>query len=139
MTDSDRIIALCPRLARAHHDKDADAIVGCYAPDAVIYSLSPPLRDRVDRAGMAAWLGTWDGPVEVEATDIDMVVGSDLAWTTALNRMRGTKTDGSRDDIWFRATLCFRRIDGDWRIVHDHASTPFYMDGSMWAAVDLRP
>lgn len=27
----------------------------------------------------------------------------------------------------------------NWRIVHQHESTPFYMDGSFTAAVDLTP
>jgi hypothetical protein len=32
-----------------------------------------------------------------------------------------------------------RKIDGSWRIVHEHNSTPFYLDGSLRAALDLRP
>lgn len=137
--DYDEITALCRRLGQAHHDKDAGAIVGCYAIDAVIYSLAPPLKDKIDHAGTIAWLATWDGPITFDAEDVDLVVGDGLAWSTALNRMRGTKTDGTKEDIWFRTTMCFRKIDGAWRIVHDHSSTPFYMDGSLKAAVDLKP
>ena len=137
--DRDEITALCQRLGQAHHDKNADAIVGCYASDAVIYSLAPPLKDKIDRAGIAAWLNTWDGPILIDAEDEELVVGDGLAWSTALNRMRGTKTDGTKEDIWFRTTMCFRKSGGDWRIVHDHSSTPFHMDGSLRAAVDLKP
>ena len=36
-------------------------------------------------------------------------------------------------------TLLSRKIRGDWRIVHQHESVPFYMDGSYRAAVDLKP
>jgi ketosteroid isomerase-like protein len=42
-------------------------------------------------------------------------------------------------DLWFRSTLGLRKSDGVWRIVHEHTSTPFYMDGSFRAAVDLKP
>jgi ketosteroid isomerase-like protein len=42
-------------------------------------------------------------------------------------------------ELWFRSTVCFRQQDGDWRITHVHDSTPFYMDGSMSAALDLKP
>ncbi|MGB5252109.1 MAG: nuclear transport factor 2 family protein, partial [Sedimenticolaceae bacterium] len=87
----------------------------------------------------AAWLATWDGPILVDAADVDLVVDEAIAWTTALNRMRGVKTDGSQVDLWFRTTMCFRKIEGAWKIVHDHSSTPFYMDGSFRAAVDLTP
>ncbi len=137
--DRDEIMSLCQRLGQAHHDKDANAIVDCYASDAVIYSLASPLKDKIDRAGIAAWLDTWDGPILIDAADMDLVVGDGLAWSTALNRMQGTKTDGTREDIWFRTTMCFRKVDGVWRIVHDHSSTPFYMDGSLKAAIDLKP
>ncbi|MBO6636940.1 MAG: SgcJ/EcaC family oxidoreductase [Roseitalea sp.] len=137
--DENQINVLCQRLGQAHHDKDVDAIVGCYAPDAVIYSLAPPLRDAIDRDGIAAWLETWDGPIRIDAQDVELVVGGDIACTTALNRMRGTKTNGTKEDIWFRTTMCFQKIDGAWRIAHDHSSVPFYMDGSLKAAVDLKP
>ncbi len=137
--EQQEIIALCQRLGDAHYDRDADAIVECYAPDAVIYALAPPLKDKIDRAGTAAWLATWHGPILIGAEDVDLIVGDGIAWSTALNRMRGTKADGAQEDIWFRTTMCFRKIDGAWKIVHDHSSTPFYMDGSLRAAVDLQP
>jgi ketosteroid isomerase-like protein len=38
-----------------------------------------------------------------------------------------------------RGTVGLRRIDGRWKITHEHASVPFYMDGSYKAAVDLQP
>ena len=28
-----------------------------------------------------------------------------------------------------RATVGYRKIDGKWRVAHEHASVPFYMDG----------
>lgn len=140
MSARDDIITLCQRLARAHHDKDADAIIACYAADARICSLAPPLASRgLRRDEVATWLATWDGPITLDAVDVELVVDGDIAWTAALNRMRGTKTDGESVDLWFRTTLCFQRRAGSWLIVHDHSSTPFYMDGSLRAAVDLVP
>ncbi|TQV79185.1 YybH family protein [Denitrobaculum tricleocarpae] len=141
MTENkDEIIALCQTLDRAHHDKDAQAIAGCYAPDAVIYSLAPPLGERgLDRRGLDAWLATWDGPIRIDAQDMELSVTEGLAYSSALNRIRGTKTDGEEVDVWFRTTMCFRKTGEGWRIVHDHSSVPFYMDGSTRAAVDLRP
>lgn len=137
--DQKAVVELCRRLGKAHHDKDADAILACYSPEAVIYSLAPPLRSRMDRDDIARWLDTWDGPITVDAEETDLVVDGEIGWTTALNRMRGSKKDGSEEDLWFRTTMCFRKIDGEWLVVHDHSSTPFYMDGSMKAAVDLTP
>jgi hypothetical protein len=53
--------------------------------------------------------------------------------------IQGTNTAGGKDDLWFRHTLGFRKIDEQRKIVHEHESVPFYMDGSFKAAVDLKP
>lgn len=139
-TAKDEILALCRRLGEAHHGKDAGAIARCYLSDAVIFSLAPPLAERgLDRGALADWLATWTGPIIVDAADFDLAVGKDIAWCTALNRMRGTKTDGETVDMWFRTTMGFRRTEDGWRIAHDHSSVPFHMDGSYRAATTLTP
>ena len=136
----DEILALCNRLGRAHYDKNADEIIACYAPEALLYSLAPPLGERgLNRPELDTWLATWEGPIEIEAQDTEVAVSQDLAYTSALNRMRGVKTDGTTVDLWFRTTMCFRTTDDGWRIVHDHSSVPFLMDGSERAALNLRP
>lgn len=137
---TNEIAALCQRLATAHHDKDADCILDCYTPDAVIYSLAPPLGERgLDRNGLEVWLSTWSGPITVDMDEADVIAADDIGYASALCRMRGTKTNGDTVDLWFRTTLCFGRSEGRWRITHDHSSVPFLMDGSGRAALDLRP
>jgi ketosteroid isomerase-like protein len=41
--------------------------------------------------------------------------------------------------VWFRITFGLRRAAEGWTITHEHESVPFYMDGSLRAAVDLQP
>jgi PhnB protein len=53
--------------------------------------------------------------------------------------MTGTKTEGAKADVWVRVTVVLRRIGGAWKITHQHTSVPFHMDGSLKAAVDLKP
>ena len=137
--DRAEIEALFQQLGRAHADRDADAIVEAYAPDAVIYDLAPPLGRRgMNRDSVAVWLASWDGPIQIEARDADLTVDGDVAFASALNRMRGRQSGEDRD-LWYRTTICLRKTNGRWRIVHDHSSVPFYMDGSYRAAVDLKP
>lgn len=137
-TDRAEIEALFQQLARAHADHDADAIVDAYAQDAVIYDLAPPLgRVGMSRDSVAGWLAGWDGPIEIDARDVNLTVDGDLAFVSALNRMRGSQ-GREVQDMWYRTTMCLRRTSGRWRIVHDHSSVPFYMDGSYRAAVDLK-
>lgn len=137
-TDRAEIEVLFQKLARAHADHNADAIVDAYAPDAVIFDLAPPLGRRgMNRDSVAAWLGGWDGPIQIDVRDLNLTVDGDLAFVSALNRMRG-RQGGEDQDMWYRTTVCLRRTSGRWRIVHDHSSVPFYMDGSYRAAVDLK-
>ena len=140
MTPVDAIRAVFRELEHAHHLKDARALLACFAPDVLVYNLAPPLATRgCDLAGTEDWFSTWSGPITLEARDEEIRVQGDLAVVTALNRMRGTKVVGEKVDLWFRATTVLRLIEGRWLVVHDHTSTPFYMDGSQRAALDLVP
>jgi translocation and assembly module TamB len=116
MTARDNIAALCQRLIQAHHDKDVDAIVACYADDARIFDLAPPLSSTgLSRQDTVAWLATWRGPIEIDAADVDLVVDGDSAWSTALTRMRGVKIDGATVDLWFREGGSIEQIDASGR------------------------
>jgi ketosteroid isomerase-like protein len=46
--------------------------------------------------------------------------------------------DGEINDVWVRATVCFRKIDGHWKVTHEHMSVPYDMETSK-ASVDLKP
>ena len=87
---------------------------------------------------VTAWLAGWQGPIQIDARDVSLTVDGDLAFVSAFNRMRG-RQGGEDQDMWFRTTMCLRKTSGRWRIVCDHSSVPFYMDGSYRAAVDLKP
>jgi predicted dithiol-disulfide oxidoreductase (DUF899 family)/ketosteroid isomerase-like protein len=137
--DAQQIAALLERRSAAHRTKDAGAIAALYAPDAAIYDLAPPLaHPGVDRAQLARWLATWDGPIALEAQAPTITVDGALAVAHGLVRMRG-RQQGEARDLWFRATAVLTQQGGRWRIVHEHSSVPFHMDGSFRAAVDLKP
>jgi PhnB protein len=141
--DEAQIGHLLETYAAAIRDKDAPATVACYARDVVVYDQAPPLRipteAMLDSTYLRQWFDTWEGPIETEAYDLQIVVGGDVAYACGLRHMTGTKTDGERPDLWFRATACFRRERGAWKITHVHNSVPFAMDGSDRALLDLKP
>ncbi|MFZ0744367.1 MAG: nuclear transport factor 2 family protein [Terracidiphilus sp.] len=139
--DESDILALIERALRARHDKDAAAIVAPYAQDAAVYNLAPPLSHHgVDQKETQAWLDTWATPIDLESRDFSVTVSGDFAFCYGFLRMRGTKkgTEG-KVDFWMRETLCLERAGGGWRIVHEHTSVPFYMDGTLRPAFDLQP
>jgi ketosteroid isomerase-like protein len=138
--DEAQIRAVIEEWADALRNKNADGVLSHYAPNLVHFSLAPPLLSTASNAkGLNAWFASWQGPIGYEIRDLSIKVGGDVAFSHSVNRMHGTKIDGSNGDFWFRHTFCFQRINGEWKISHEHESVPFYMDGSFRAAVDLKP
>ncbi len=139
--DEADIRAILETIDKAHHDKNAAAIVAPYAQDAVICDLAPPLAHRgMDLQAKQAWLDTWEGPIDRETHDFSVVGSGDFAFCHGFYRLSGTpRAAGRRISFWMRATVCLRRDPDTWRIVHEHESVPFYMDGSLRPAFDLKP
>ncbi|MEU9114615.1 nuclear transport factor 2 family protein [Streptomyces sp. NPDC048483] len=142
-TDEAAIRELLQDRATATAERDAERFLGHCAPEIVDFGLAPPLRltgpEALDRQAVEAWYATWEGPVEVTSTQIEITVGDGVAFAHSINRMHGAKACDSEVQLWFRATVGLRKIDGVWRITHVHESVPFRMDGSGLAALDLTP
>jgi len=139
-TDEAKIRTLIDERANALRNKDARGVISHHAEDFIQFSLAPPLvATDANVRGFEAWFATWQGQLGYELCDLTVAVGDGIAFSHSLNRMTGTKTDGQKPDLWFRQTLCFRKINGAWAVVHEHESVPFYMDGSFRAAIDLKP
>ena len=139
-TDEAQIRKVIDDWAYALRNKDADGVLSSCAPSLTHFSLAPPLLSaRSDAKDLKGWFDTWQGPIGYEIRDLNITVGGDVAFSHSLNRMHGTNTAGGKDDLWLRHTLGFRKINGEWKVTHEHESVPFYMDGSFKAAVDLKP
>lgn len=143
MTEQDekQIRGLVADRATAMTERDAEALAGQSVPDLLAFTLAPPLAHHgEDVAAREAWFAGFDGPIEYEVRDLEVTVGGDVAYCHSLNRLSTTPKGMPQPfELWFRSTLGFRKQDGGWRITHVHDSTPFYMDGTMSAALDLKP
>jgi PhnB protein len=139
-TTQAQIRAILDEWAAALRAKNAEGVAGHHAPEFVQFSLAPPLVSTdTDAKGLQVWFDTWQGPLAYELRDLTITAGDAIAFCYGLTRLGGTKTDGKKNELWFRQTLCLRRVADTWKITHQHQSVPFYMDGSFKAAVDLRP
>jgi PhnB protein len=138
-TEEARIRALIEERNKALGAKDASALIACRADDFLQYSLAPPLAHRTDAANLQSWFDSWQGPIGTESRDVEIAVSGNVAFSNSFERMTGTKTNGDKADLWYRQTLCFRKIGGAWKVTNEHTSVPFYMDGSFRAAGDLKP
>ena len=142
--DDQQVRAVIEGRSRAIEEKDADRLVGFYASDVVVYDLAPPLQqpssEVLDPASHRAWFASFEPRMEYDTRDLTVTVSGDVAFAHGLVRLAATP-HGSAEGftMWFRMTLCLGRASETWLITHEHASTPFYMDDSFRAAVDLEP
>lgn len=141
--DEARIRAVLQDRSAAVQAKDARRFTAHYASELVSFELAPPLQfsapEAIDPTELEAWYATWQGPIDHNITRLKVYVGDGIAFCHSLNRLRGTRTDGHQVDVWTRSTVGLRKLDGTWKVVHEHTSVPFYMDGSGKAALDLIP
>ncbi|UOZ05975.1 nuclear transport factor 2 family protein [Amycolatopsis sp. WQ 127309] len=121
--------------------KDLDALRRIYAADVVSFDVEPPLQHVGVEAKLKNWARAFTLFAEVtyEVRDLTLIVGEDVAFGHCFGRLSGTLGDGTATNgMWVRATFGFRKIEGDWLIVHDQASVPFDLPSGR-GVVDLEP
>jgi uncharacterized protein (TIGR02246 family) len=135
------IRALIEAQAEAIRAKDVQGSVASYAPDVLLFDVVNPLRSTGSEAArkrLAEWFASFQGRIGYEVRDLAITAGDDVAFCHGLKRVSGITTAGQRLDMWWRATICYRRIDGAWQVTHEHASVPFDA-ASGRASLDLAP
>jgi ketosteroid isomerase-like protein len=119
-----QIRALIETWADAVRRHDIPGILAHHEHDIVMFDLPPPLQSK----GMEEYRKTWDLFFKYhkpsQAFDIEELTISadeDVAFAFAVMRCgAGSKPGG----FLFRLTIGLRRIDGDWRVTHEHHSVP---------------
>ncbi len=139
--DDAQIRTLIEDRVKAVHAKDLAGAMANHAPDLVMFDVINPLHYRgaaTVRERTAAWFALYQSPIGYEVRDLSITTGEDVAFCHYLYRVRGTRTDGGTVEMWVRATICFRKIDGTWMITHEHNSVPFDPESGK-ASLDLNP
>jgi ketosteroid isomerase-like protein len=127
--------------AHAVRTRDSKAIVSHLASDVVIFDLVNPLHfkgtdDVSQRASQ--WLSSFKEDPHYEVRDLTIFATEDIAHCHSLNHVSGVQTNGQKIDMWWRATVCFHKQNGQWLVVHEHSSIP--MDPNTGkGSLDLKP
>jgi uncharacterized protein (TIGR02246 family) len=127
------IKALEERFVAALKAKDLDAIMKVYAPDQtlVVFDVVPPRRYVGAAAYRKDWqtfLDTFEGPVTVELTDLDVAADRNLAYSHSIQHVAGTDRQGKKLDLTVRVTDVYKKARGRWLIIHEHVSVPVDLD-----------
>ena len=128
----------------AVHDKNPEPLAERQAPDIVTFDVLPPLHSRGSEAVQdktQAWFDSYAGEIGYEVHNLHIAADGDVGFCSFVYHVSGTLISGNEVDMWVRATLGCRRIDGKygkWLITHDHESVPFDPVSGK-ALIDLNP
>ena len=137
------IRALIDRWTKAAQEKNVDGVMSIYqrGPSLVAYDLVPPLQYKgwdAYRADYKAFFDHYDGPIEFEFRDLVIAAAATFGYSHELQRVSGTLKGGQKAAFWLRVTDIYRKIGGQWRVVHEHVSVPTDLESGK-AALNLTP
>ena len=128
-TEESRIKALLEAWAAAVRRHDIPAILTHHAPDMVMFDVPPPLQCK----GIEAYERTWDlffryhkPGAAFDVQELAVTAGEDVAFAAVIMRCGpdSSSNPADKDGFLFRLTVGLRKVDGNWRITHEHHSVP---------------
>lgn len=140
--DEEQIHALRAEWLEAAQSRDLDRIMATYypGPDYLAYDVMPPfIFEGWDtfRAHWKRFFEMFDGDPIFERGVTKIHCSGDVAFSTGLTRFAGSIA-GKGFDMWSRETLGYRKLEGSWRIIHDHVSVPIDLDTHL-GVTDFKP
>ena len=124
-----QIRAVIEAWADAVRRHDYPGVLAHHEQDIVMFDVPPPLQLR----GIDAYRKTWDLFFQCHrpsrAFDIEelaITAGQDVAFAVAIMRCDSgaSAVASEQDGLLFRLTIGLRKVDGAWRIAHEHHSVP---------------
>jgi uncharacterized protein (TIGR02246 family) len=127
--DEARIEALVAALTTAVNAKDVDAIMKVYVPDEslVVFNVIPPRQyvgAKALRTDLENFVALFKGPVKFEVSDLHIEADGTLGYSHSIQHVSGTDAKGQPIDLTWRNTAAYRKIGGNWLVVHEHDSVP---------------
>lgn len=108
--------------------RDLDALISLYADDAMIFDAIPPLRERPGdsfRTKLEHCLPYFPETFSWETAEDRLEVSDDIAFAHRLFKYTCEDPNHPATQTWLRHTVGLKRINGGWKIIHDHVSLPF--------------
>jgi len=140
-TDETQIRKLIDDREKAVRARDVDGSVANVATDVLSFDVVNSLQQMGSDASKKRaeeWFASFEGPIGYETRDLSITASDDVAFAHGLSHVNATRTDGGQLDMWWRTTLCFRKISEQWVVTHEHNSVPFDIESGK-ASLELRP
>ena len=110
-------------------EHDINKVMSVYAPgpQLVVYDAVPPPKyvgwDAV-KADYENYFKAFPGKTEGGCYDVQIGVERDFGYAFEFQKWTFTKADGTQVPLFQRVTQIYRKINGRWLIIHEHASVP---------------
>jgi ketosteroid isomerase-like protein len=121
------IRAILESWASATRQGRQDDVLANHAHDVLIYDVLPPMKYESAaeyRRSWEDWQPETQGECRFDLEDLSVTVGSDVAFAHGFIQCGGTLPTGKTFRDTVRATFCLGKVDGAWRILHQHISKP---------------
>lgn len=136
--DEIEIRRLIGKWSDALEARDAGGLTADYAPEALLFDAIPPYKRIGADAIREAWehcLPYFPEAFKSEHRDIAIHVDGDVAFVHGLHHIIAKDHPAAKS--WLRVTVGYRRIEGHWKVVHEHVSLPFNpLDDRAWPITD---
>lgn len=128
-TDKTQIEALEKRIAAAVAAKDADGIMANYIKGdrLLVFDVIPPRQYSGSEAYLKDWQGVLAGCADspkMEISDLAIETAGALAYSHSIQHFACTDPKSNKVDMTLRTTDVYRKVHGNWLIVHEHYSVP---------------
>ena len=132
-TDEEQIRRVYEQLISGCNAKDVNAIMKAYVEDEslLVFDALLPRQYVGAKAYRKDWeefLAFFKGPVKCEFSELSVVADKMLGYGHTIFHTSGADTKDKVVDLTMRVTDVYRKIDGTWKIVHEHISFPVDLD-----------
>jgi ketosteroid isomerase-like protein len=126
-SDHLRIEALIRRWLKAVREGSRTALRADHDAAMLLFDVGPTPHARGIESYMRRWetfFSAWAELQTFECNDLTITNGLDVAFATAIARCSGLAANGRAEVVEFRLTLGLCKVDGRWRVLHEHHSLP---------------
>ncbi|GAB3551010.1 YybH family protein [Spirosoma fluminis] len=128
MGNQEQIKQLIRQQEQAVQQKNIGGAMAAYSPDVVSFDVVNTLEKvgiQACRERLESWLAQFPAMFTYAIETLSVVASDELGVGYSFNHVKGTLANGDQIDMRWRATVCLRKQDEQWLIIHEHSSVPF--------------
>ena len=122
---ANEILALTALWDQSVEQLNADALVRGYIDNVEMYDIGAALvgRHKLKELWQSSFQYFGDNP-KVFRRKIKLYASPELAFLHFYSKICGSNQPDPDASPWCRTTVCFHRVNAEWKVVHEHISMP---------------